>query len=205
MSFQPEKSTTLERARSYIQQLETALKREFPTGFPLYLDETSTPMLDVPPRVVWYPVIGEIKEPETGAYSERFDGDGDVIDPDAPDVPGQTAVTREVVAERHLNFAFECWGSDTIEADLLVTAVFARVKRVVPRFIRAQESWQRDDQQMTLGRVVTLLISVPVPVADDDAETAEVLASVVARVQGFLMTGEQVNSELETPPVPLIP
>jgi hypothetical protein len=205
VSFRPELSARLERSRSYLFQLERALLKEFPVNFPIYFGEQNSPQMDVPTRVVWYPVIGEIKEPETGAYSERFDADGNVVDPDEPDAPNLESVTREIVAERHLNLAFDIWGADSIEADLLVNAVYAKVKRVVPRVIRAQEQWRADDQQTTLGRLVTLLISVPVPVADDDAETAEVLASVVARVQGFLMTGEQVNSELETPPVPLIP
>jgi hypothetical protein len=113
-------------------------------------------------------------------------------------------VSRETVGERQLNLAFEIWAGDSIEADLLVNAVYARVKRLIPRIIRAQETWLRDDQTTTVGRVVTLLLSVPIPVADDDDESTEFLASVVARVNTFLPVGP-VNSELETPPITLNP
>jgi hypothetical protein len=76
MSFTPELSTRRERARSYLYQLEKRLKDEFPAGFPIYLDEHHAVEHDQPPRVVWYPVIGEIREPINGAHSERFDEDG---------------------------------------------------------------------------------------------------------------------------------
>lgn len=204
MSFTPELSSRRVRARSYLLQLERVFKAEFPAGFPIYLGEQNTPLIDAPPRVVWYPVIGEIREPTNTSYSERFAPDGAVLGPDDADQADQETVTREIVGERHLNLAFEVWGSDTIEADLLVNAVYARIKRVIPRVIRAQETWLRDEQQTTLGRVVTLLISVPVPVSDDDDESSELLASVVARVNSFLPVGP-VNSELETPPILLNP
>lgn len=205
MSHTPELSTRAQRSRSYILQLEKALTLEFPVGFPIYLDEHHAPEMDQPPRIVWYPVIGEIKEPINGAHTEQFDPDGSLLDPDEPDSPGNTVISREIVGERHLNFAFEIWAGDTIEADLLVNAVYSRLKRIMPRIVRAQETWLRDDQQITLGRVVTLLISVPVPVADDDDESTEFLLSVVTRVGTKLAHDITVNSELETPPILLNP
>lgn len=204
MSFTPDISSRRVRARSYLLQLERAFEAEFPAGFPIHLGEQNTPLIDAPPRVVWYPVIGEIREPTNTSYTERFTQDGTVLGPDDADQADQETVTREIVAERHLNLAFEVWGADTIEADLLVNAVYARIKRVIPRVIRAQETWLRDEQQTTLGRVVTLLISVPVPVSDDDDESSELLASVVARVNSYLPVGP-VNDQLETPPILLNP
>ncbi len=159
-------------SQSYLEQFEKGLEAQFPAGFPIYLGAENTPNHDAPPRVVWYPVVGEIKEAEFGSYPERPS--------DEPDAAG---VSREIVADRHLAFAFECWAEDLIAADLLLSAVYARVRAVRSDIIRAQENWQRDDQQTTLGTLVTLLITVPVPLADNDAEITEVLASVVARVK----------------------
>jgi hypothetical protein len=152
--------------RSYLAVLEQRIIAAFPEDFPIYLGEDNAPNQDIPPRVVWFPLIGEIKEASSGAYRDT-----------------ELEVYREVVAERQLNFAFQIWAEDFISADLLVSAVYARVSRVVPKITRAQEQWQSDDQQTTLGKLVTLLISIPVPLADDDLETTEVLASVVAQVR----------------------
>lgn len=159
-------------SQSYLEQFKTQLEAAFPTDFPLYMGEENAPNHDAPPRVVWYPVIGEIKESEFGAYRE------------APtDDPDGEGVYREVVADRHLSFAFECWAEDLIAADLLVSAVYARVRSIKSNITRGQEQWQRDDQQTTLGSMVTLLITVPMPLADNENETTEVLASVIARVK----------------------
>lgn len=158
--------------QSYLEQFRDQLEAAFPSSFPIYMGEENSPNHDTPPRVVWYPVIGEIKEAETGAYRE------------APtDDPEGEGVYRDVIADRHLNIAFECWAEDSFKADLLFSAVYARVRSIKSNITRAQENWQRDDQQTTLGTMVTLLISVPIPLADDDNETIEVIASVIARVK----------------------
>ncbi len=159
-------------SQSYLEQFKALLEAQFPVGFPIYLGADNVPNHDSTPRVVWYPLIGEIKEAEFGSYPERPTDD--------PDAPG---VVREIVAQRHLNFAFECWAEDLIAADLLMSAVYARVRTVKSDIVRGQENWQPNDQQTNHGNVVTLLIAVSIPLADDDAETNEVIASVVARVK----------------------
>lgn len=158
--------------RSYLERLNDEILAAFPEDFPICLGAENAPRIDRPPRVVWYPVIGEIREAETGSYREANQADPDAL-----------TVERDVVAERQLTLAFEIWGEGHFEADVLVPAVYARIRALLGRIIRAQEQWVRDDQQTTMGQVVTLLLTIPVPLADDDAETSEVLASVRARAR----------------------
>jgi hypothetical protein len=175
-----------ELKRSYLQQLEQKLKLEFPRGFPIYYSERNAPNIDAPPRVIWFPTIGEIKEPSLFTTdAQDFDSSGDLWNNDDSNPLGEPAqsISRDIVAERQIGLAFEIWGEDDWQADLLVGAVYARLKRIIPQIVRAQEQWLRDDQQTSLGRMVTLLITTLVPLADDDTETDAVLASVAARVR----------------------